>query len=120
MTATWVGDFAAGVKELRGARGWSQAALARRAGVSQSLIRNIEHPSEGYEPYDQTVRDVARAFGADGVALLRRVGKGAMADYIESNLDDPLADLTPDEREVALRIIRDIVELGRRTQAKPE
>ena len=120
MTANWVDEFAAEVRELRKARGWSQATLARRAGVSQSLIRNLENPTEGYEPYDQTVRDVARAFGPAGVELLRRVGRAAMADYLEANMDDPLADLTPEEREVALRIIRDIVELGRRTQANNE
>jgi transcriptional regulator with XRE-family HTH domain len=120
MTASWVDDFAVEIRELRAARGWSQAALARRAGVSQSLIRNIENPDEGYEPYDQTVRDIARAFGADGVALLRRVGRDSMADYLEANQADPLADLTDDEREVALRIIRDIVELGRRSHTERE
>jgi transcriptional regulator with XRE-family HTH domain len=120
VTATWVDDFAEKVRTLRKARGWSQAALARRAGVSQSLIRNVERPEEGYEPYDQTVRAIARAFGADGVNLLREVGRDAMADYLEANHTDPLADLSDDEREVALRIIRDIVELGRRSHTERE
>ena len=120
VTATWVEDFAGKVRTLRKARGWSQAALARRAGVSQSLIRNVENPEEGYEPYDQTVRAIARAFDADGVNLLREVGRDAMADHLEANHTDPLADLSDEEREVALRIIRDIVELGRRSHTDRE
>ena len=119
-TKDWAGTFAERVEELRKARGWSQAELARRAGVSQSNIRDIETAAAGYTPSDKSVKGVARAFGVDGILLLRSIGRDGMADYLEASFDDPLADLTPAEREVALRIIKDIVELGRRSQANSE
>lgn len=118
MTIDWVAAFGNRVKELRTARGWSQGTLAAKAGVSQSVIRDIENADRDYRPYDKTVQSVAKAFGSDGISLLREVGKDSMADYLEANQSDPLADLSPEEREVALRIIRDIVELGRRSHTQ--
>lgn len=50
------------LKRERAARGWTQAGLAVRAGVSQSLIGNIE---SGIRGYGESIIDVARALKVD-------------------------------------------------------
>ena len=54
------------LKELRARKGWSQAELARRAGVSQSMIAKIEVYSRSRERIKlQTATLVAKALGVN-------------------------------------------------------
>lgn len=48
---------------LRKHRGWSQAELARRAGVSQRTISNMENPDTETTPTTDRVEQVAEVFG---------------------------------------------------------
>ena len=49
---------------LRGARGWSQSALARRSGLHRRTISRLEHPEpHTSRPSPQTLTALARAFG---------------------------------------------------------
>lgn len=49
------------IKELRGERGWLQADLADRLGVSRQTIISIERGK--YDPSLPLAFDIARAFG---------------------------------------------------------
>lgn len=57
--------LAQNVLALREHRGWSQATLARAAGISQRTVSNIESPDRnpGYSPTLDAVEGIARAFG---------------------------------------------------------
>lgn len=50
------------VRELRGERGWSQAELAERLGVSRQTVNSIE--TERYEPSLSLAFRIAGVFGA--------------------------------------------------------
>lgn len=116
----WVETFGERVLELRNARGWSQAELAAKAGRSQSAIRDIERANKDgdYEPHAKTVRGIARAFGADGIELLRQIGRDDMADWLEEQSDeDPLEGLSAEEKRRVYRIAREIIDLGRGDQS---
>ena len=49
------------LRELRGARGWSQGELAERLGVSRQTINAIE--TEKYDPSLPLAFKIARVFG---------------------------------------------------------
>lgn len=63
------------IKERRDALGWSQADLARKAGVSQSTIGNIEAGTRGHlgRP-PPSLPQIARALSATTDELLRAAG----------------------------------------------
>lgn len=116
VTDDWVERFGARVRELRTARGWSQAELAAKAGRSQSAVRDVERASKNgaYEPHARTLRGIAQALGGDGVALLREIGRDDMAEWIEDHSDDdPLVGLSPAEKARVYRIARQIIDLSR-------
>lgn len=82
------------VRQLRDARGWSQDALGKRAGVSQSRVRAIE-TGETAHPRADTLRKLADALG---VATARLTGEG------ESMAEDAQAFERPDMRDVVFRL----------------
>jgi len=55
------------IREYREARGWSQAELAFRSGVSPSTIFNWE--SKRFEPKSAQLRKVAKVFGVSMDAI---------------------------------------------------
>jgi transcriptional regulator with XRE-family HTH domain len=61
--------FAERVKAARKARGWTQADLARRAGLGQSYVSKVEHA--GAEATLDVVDALARALRVEPVVLLR-------------------------------------------------
>ena len=62
------------IKEVRNVKGWSQAELARRSGVSQSTISRLE---AGTTPSIvlKNLEDLARALEVDPGYLLVKKGK---------------------------------------------
>jgi transcriptional regulator with XRE-family HTH domain len=49
------------IREMRRARGWSQQELARRAGISQAQIANLESGLSA-NPMQRTLEGIAKAF----------------------------------------------------------
>lgn len=66
--AAWFGPR---LKELRGKAGLSQAALAERAGVSQSRIAEYESATTRYRPTWETVIRCSLALEVDPAVFLR-------------------------------------------------
>ena len=62
------------IKEVRNVKGWSQAELARRSGVSQSTISRLE---AGTTPSIvlKNLEDLARALEVDASYLIVKKGK---------------------------------------------
>lgn len=75
VTAGWDRPFkvSAGrrLRELRQERGWSQYELARRAGVSQGTLSNIERGDT--QPFPATQRALAEALGMEARELVVRL-----------------------------------------------
>lgn len=57
------------LRELRAERGWSQAELAERLGVSRQTVNSIE--TERYEPSLSLAFRIARLFGATVESVFR-------------------------------------------------
>lgn len=64
---------AAGIRSHRGARGWSQGALAERVGLHQATVSTIEKGERGIDVNDLFL--FAEAFGIPVVALFREAPK---------------------------------------------
>ena len=82
-------DLATTIVEARRAAGLSQAALARRAGISASYLSRIEGAAwerGGPLPADGVLRALARALGASSAAL---VALGRAARERQAALDTP-------------------------------
>ena len=62
------------IEELRTARNWSQAELARRAGVPQATISRIEARKTGGISFN-TLAKLAKALGCDPGYLIVKKGK---------------------------------------------
>jgi transcriptional regulator with XRE-family HTH domain len=59
-----VADLALNILDVRRGMGWTQAELARRAGVSERTVRNIENLQFSRKPQLATLRKLASALGA--------------------------------------------------------
>ena len=57
--------IARNVEALRKHHGWSQAVLAKKAGVGQRTISNMENPDTETTPTTDRVEAVARVFGLE-------------------------------------------------------
>ena len=79
------------IRQAREAEGLTQAALARRLGITQPAIARLEAAGD-----EVTVATLQRALNAMGRALVLRVEKQP-SSVDETLLDTTLA-LTPDER----------------------
>lgn len=103
MGKRWVRAFGEGVRKLREARGWTQYQLAAHAGVSQSVIRDVERgKDDDYTPHPDTIKGIVSALGEEGLQLLRDVGRGDLAEHLGKDfLADKSAglELTPAEQE---------------------
>jgi transcriptional regulator with XRE-family HTH domain len=79
-----IGDV---VKQLREARGWTQAELARRLGLDQSQVNRLES-GKSRNPTQKTLEALARAFELPLPAFMTLIGVGgdtppdAMRDMI--------------------------------------
>ncbi|MDR1786035.1 MAG: helix-turn-helix domain-containing protein [Spirochaetaceae bacterium] len=60
------------IKLFREHRGWSQADLAEKAGISIPFLSDIERGNKW--PYPGTLANIAKAFEVDVFELFRRVG----------------------------------------------
>ena len=75
MNATSMTPIQLRVRELREARGWSQAELARRADVRPATLSNIE--TEQTKGIDfETLEKLAAALGCDPGYLIVKKGSG--------------------------------------------
>lgn len=63
------------IEELRAARGWTQAELARRAGVRPNTILDIERGRTRGVDFE-TLEKLARVFEVDPAYLVVRVAEG--------------------------------------------
>lgn len=63
------------IKQLREVRGWSQAELARRTGVSQGMISRLENRRVD-SIHMPTLEKLARALDVDPGYLIVKKGKG--------------------------------------------
>src|SRR5262249_9463071 len=78
---TILGDV---IRELRAARGWSQAGLSRITGVAQQYISWIEN-NQTADIGTETLQKLAQAFGLSDVELLRAARAAApIADQLAS------------------------------------
>jgi transcriptional regulator with XRE-family HTH domain len=99
------------IKKLRLRRGWSQADLAKEAGVSTGTIGTIE--AENRMPYIQTLRKIADALGVSVESILRETGEIAEEKQEDETLTRmlELARKMPERRRrEALRILEVIAE----------
>lgn len=82
--------------EMATKRGWSEAKLQRRAGISAATWRNMKrgHRDDGYptNPKPDTVRKIADAFGGpEGVEVLRMLDQDEQVEnFLQSQ---PVIDL---------------------------
>lgn len=77
-------SVARNVKKLREHHGWSQAALAKKAGVSQSTVSNMEVPERAtprYSPTMDNVDAVATVFGLPAAVLAMDLPIDVLLDY---------------------------------------
>ncbi|HXH40648.1 MAG TPA: type II toxin-antitoxin system HicB family antitoxin [Thermoanaerobaculia bacterium] len=58
-------------RSMRSARGWSQAEIAKRVGVSQQQIAKLEDPDAN--PTIETIMKVARAFDMDLLVSFKKI-----------------------------------------------
>jgi transcriptional regulator with XRE-family HTH domain len=65
-----VGMVGTNVKRLRAARGWTQAELAKRAGVARVSIARLETSPKSRRPELRTIERLARALGVPVAELL--------------------------------------------------
>lgn len=87
-------EIAERVRRYRAERGWTQAELARRAGVSRGTVSRIELALE--RPLGRTARSLAAALGVEVERLLGALGQAA---------------LFPSPDELRLDLVRRILEL---------
>lgn len=124
MPRRWVDTFGQGVREIREGRGWTQYELAKRAGLSQSVIRDVERATRNgdYTPHPTTVNKIVRALGREGIDLLRKAGRDDLADYLENdhtglNELTSEAGLTPQEaarfKILAKELVRELLDQSR-------
>ena len=74
MNATSMTPIQLRVRELREARGWSQAELARRTDVRPATLSNIETGQTKGIGFD-TLEKLAKALGCDPGYLIVKKGK---------------------------------------------
>jgi uncharacterized protein len=101
-----IGSPATLVRELRLAAGFSQRALARRAGTSQPAIARYEGGAA--TPSWETIQRLAAACGR-----WVRLSTGAVSDRHDVELVNVLLGLTPEERLRALGRYARLHELAR-------
>lgn len=65
-----IGTVGMKVKRLRAARGWTQAALAKRARISRVSIARLETSPKSRRPELRTIERLAKAFGVPVAELL--------------------------------------------------
>ena len=58
-------------RSMRSERGWSQAEIAKRVGVSQQQIAKLEDPDAN--PTIETIMKVARAFDMDLLVSFKKI-----------------------------------------------
>lgn len=97
------------MRELRLAAGFSQRALARRAGTSQPAIARYEGGAAA--PSWETLQRLAAACGH-----WVRLSTGALPDRHDEELAEVLLRLTPEERLRALRLYARLHEAAREKQ----
>ncbi|HEV3313047.1 MAG TPA: helix-turn-helix transcriptional regulator [Chloroflexota bacterium] len=66
-------EFAGRIRELRHARNWNQAQLAREAGLSRAYIKALED-GHSKEPSARTIGRLCLAFQTDPIELMQMCG----------------------------------------------
>ena len=91
------------IKELRSAKGWTQATLAEKSGVEPSNISHIERATTKLSL--PTMVNIANALGV----TLDEIAYGSIANGTHVSIkiiDELLSDCTPDEIRSITEIIR--------------
>lgn len=83
-----MGDTGPMLREARRRRGWSQSQLARRSGVSQSVISAYESGSR--EPSVAALRRIGRAMDLELVFVSARAPRGPDPSVMAKQLEDVL------------------------------
>ncbi len=105
--------IASNVEKLRSHHRWSQHELARRSGVSQSTVSNLENPEKAtprYSPTTDNVDAIAKAFGLPGAILSLPLPLDLLLDF--SKIDLVLTDYAQTDQE-GRRTIEAVAELTR-------
>lgn len=110
------------VRELREARQWTQAELARRLGLNQSQVNRLEG-GKSKNPTQSTLQSLADVFELPLPAFMVLIGAGDAAP--PSELNNMIADaefkqlsrlwpsLSPMARRLTLKIIQDVAQVTR-------
>lgn len=119
-------SFGDAVRRLRLERGWKQAELARRSGITQGMISNLEVGAKS-NPTQETIERLARAFGITTADLLREVDGPPVDALTEEGIPpseitvliQAWAQLTPEDRETALAVLRSMAARRHAKDQKP-
>ncbi|HOW75569.1 MAG TPA: helix-turn-helix transcriptional regulator [Candidatus Competibacteraceae bacterium] len=99
--------IARNIKALREHGNLSQAALAKRAGVSQRTVSNIENPKSETTPTTDRVEAVAAAFGLQLFHVAMPIPLDILIDIGGLNrMIDTYATIGPTKRETVERIAK--------------
>lgn len=111
------------IRKLRLRKGWSQAELAKKAGVSSGTIGTIE--SENRMPYIKTLKKIADALGVTVEYILRETGEVAEEKPKNEIIAEALhidpevwKSLSEEEKEFILRDAREKAEFFRKRHAR--
>lgn len=101
------------IQRARDATGMDIAALATRIGQSASTIRRLE--SGGTEPSVEQINALVAALPISAEELLSAMGVHLslpLAARLPRQLVDLLGDLTPEQHETLIRLLRDLRAMG--------
>jgi transcriptional regulator with XRE-family HTH domain len=98
------------IRQLRKERGWSQAELARRAGISQPTIASIECGTQ------RTARNIQNVAKALGVSVSELAPEFESFDLVSASrafeviLEAIRSDLTPESRQALKALFLDLTQ----------
>jgi transcriptional regulator with XRE-family HTH domain len=85
------------IVRLREAKQWSQAELARRSGLSQPSVHDLEKGNTKMPKYT-TLKAIADALGVPMTEILARRPKGESAQALEHSLRETFGALSQDNK----------------------
>ena len=98
---------------LREAKGWNQAELARRSGLSQPTVWSLEHGETGM-PKFETLDKVARALGVPREAILAVKPKGKKGEAWHEDLLAAYEGLDDDGKATLVALAQTLLSKKRR------
>lgn len=109
MSMTEEYTFASWLWDELNKRGWDQAQLVRRTGVSQSVISRIM--SNSRKPGPESLRRIARALQVPEETAFRAAGLlGNRPEPLTPDLALMLQELAPADREIIIALMRRLLD----------